>query len=76
MRHDLDLNGSDYLSHPIVIDEGGTPELAAMGNRMPSYRALQWADVQAIADAEGVSLEYAPDCAQLHYRATARVSAG
>ena len=60
----------------ITLEPGGTPELAAMGNRMPSYRSLQWADVQAIADAEGVSLEYAPDCAQLHYRATTRASAG
>jgi len=51
----------------ISLEPGGMPELAAMGNRMPTYRALQWADVQAIADAEGVRLDYGTDCAQLHY---------
>ncbi|MEO7945537.1 MAG: hypothetical protein ABIR56_00245 [Polaromonas sp.] len=59
----------------ITLEPGGTPEFAAMGNRMPIYRALQWADVQAIADAEGVSLEYASDCAQLHYLAASRAAA-
>ncbi len=37
------------------------------GNRMPTYRALQWADVQALADAEGVHMEHAPDFVQLRY---------
>lgn len=59
----------------ITLEPGGTPELAAMGNRIPTYRALQWADVQAIADAEGVRLEYATGCAELHYVAASRVVA-
>lgn len=53
----------------ISLEPGGTPELAAMGSRMPIYRALQWADVQAIAEAEVVRLDYAADCVQLHYLA-------
>ena len=53
----------------ISLEPGGTPELAAMGSHMPIYRALQWADVQAIAEAEGVRLDYAADCVQLHYLA-------
>lgn len=60
----------------ITLEPGGTAELVAMGNRMPTYRALQWADVQAVADAEGVSLKYAPDCVQLHYFAVISASAG
>ncbi|MEO8015695.1 hypothetical protein [Polaromonas sp.] len=36
-------------------------------NRMPTYRALQWADVQALADAEGVHVEHAADFVQLGY---------
>ena len=53
----------------ISLEPGGTPELAAMEGRLPIYRALQWADVQAIAEAEGVRLDYAADCVQLHYLA-------
>ena len=59
----------------ITIEPGGMAELAAMGSRMPTYRILQWADVQALADAEGVSLDYAPDFVQLDYRAAASASA-
>ena len=36
-------------------------------NRMPTYRNLHWADVQALADAEGVHIEYARDFAQLRH---------
>jgi hypothetical protein len=42
-------------------------EVAPPGNRMPTYRSLQWADVQALADAEGVQIDYAPDFVQLKY---------
>ena len=49
----------------IAIEPGGTAELAAMESPMPTYRTLQWADVQALADAEGVHLVYAPDFVQL-----------
>lgn len=59
----------------ITIEPGGMAELAAMGSRMPTYRILQWADVQALADAEGVSLDYAPDFVQLDYCAAASASA-
>ena len=53
----------------ISLEPGGTPELAAMEGRLPIYRILQWADVQAIAEAEGVRLDHAADCVQLHYLA-------
>ena len=42
-------------------------EPAILANRMPTYRSLQWADVQALADAEGVGIEYAPHFVQLRY---------
>lgn len=38
-------------------------------NRMPTYRSLDWADVQALADAEGVHIEYTRDFAQLRHSA-------
>ncbi|ABM35978.1 hypothetical protein Pnap_0659 [Polaromonas naphthalenivorans CJ2] len=57
----------------IAIEPGGMAELASMGSRMPTYRLLQWADVQALADAEGVHLDYAPDFVQLDYCAAATV---
>lgn len=57
----------------ITIEPGGTTELAAMESRMSTYRCLQWADVQALADAEGVHLDYAPDFVQLDYCAAATV---
>jgi hypothetical protein len=60
----------------ITLEPGGTPELAAMGNRAQVYRVLQWTDVQAIADAEGVYLKYGPDGAQLHYCAATPAAAG
>lgn len=53
----------------ISLEPGGSPELADMGNRLANYRALQWADVQAIADAEGVQLDYSSRCVKLSYRA-------
>lgn len=56
----------------ISLAPGGTPELAAMGSRLPIYRTLQWADVQAIAEAEGVRLDYSADCVHLHYLAPHR----
>jgi hypothetical protein len=46
-------------------------EVAAPGNRMPIYRSLQWADVQALADAEGVHIDFAPDFVQLKYAGAA-----
>ena len=50
-------------------------ELALMGGPMPTYRILQWADVQALADAEGVRLDYGPDFVQLDCCAAAGASA-
>lgn len=51
----------------ITIVAAAPSELAALGNRMPTYRCLQWDDVQALADAEGVHVEHAPDFVQLRY---------
>jgi len=51
----------------IMLAAAAPNELLAGSNRMPTYRALQWADVQALADAEGVQIEYALDFVQLNY---------
>ena len=51
----------------ISLEPGGSPELAAMGSPTTTYRTLNWADVQAIADAEGVQLHRSSRAAQLHY---------
>ena len=53
----------------ISIVQGDTAEPVRVENRIPSYRALQWADVQALADAEGVQLHHAPDSVRLAYMA-------
>lgn len=53
----------------ISLEPGGTPALAEVGNGIPIYRLLQWADVQAIADAEGIALVYSAGSAQLQYLA-------
>lgn len=63
------------LQVKIALEDGGTPALADMGIPMPIYRVLHWADVQAIADAEGVRLEYSTRGAQLHYLAPSRTAA-
>lgn len=52
----------------IALEPGGSPELA-MGSHTPTYRSLAWADAQAIADAEGVRLDYSSCSVQLHYLA-------
>ena len=49
----------------IALEPGGTPALAEVGSGLPIYRALQWADVQAIADAERVALVYCARSVQL-----------
>ena len=41
-------------------------ELLNGGNQMPTYRALQWADVQALAEAENVGVEQGADFVQLN----------
>ena len=51
----------------ISIVQGDTAEPAVVENRIPSYRALQWADVQALADAENVQLHHTPDGVRLAY---------
>lgn len=58
---------TDNVCLTISLEPGGTPELADMGSRLPIYRTLQWTDVQAIAEAEGVRLDYAAHSVQLHY---------
>lgn len=42
-------------------------EHATLGSRIPTYRSLQWADVQALADVEGVGIEHAPQSVQLRH---------
>lgn len=60
----------------ITITAAAPNELATLGNRMPTYRSLQWADVQALADAEGVHIEYAPDFVRLRYAGASTVLSG
>ena len=57
--------GNTHLKISMTRDE--TAEPARAENRIPSYRALQWADVQALADAEGVQLHHAPDSVRLAF---------
>ena len=38
-----------------------------MASRIPNYRLLQWDDVQALAEMEGVELEHAPNFVRLGY---------
>lgn len=51
----------------ISIVPSDTADLAMADSRVPGYRALQWADVQALADAEGVQLLHAPGFVRLTY---------
>jgi len=51
----------------ISIVPNDTADLAMADSRVPGYRALQWADVQALADAEGVRLHHAFDSVRLAY---------
>lgn len=60
----------------ITIAAVAPHELVALDNRMPTYRSLQWADVQALADAEGVHIDYAPDFVQLKYAGAGAVVSG
>ena len=56
-----------YTQLKISLVQNGTADPAMMENRILSYRALQWDDVQALADAEGVQLHHAPDSVLLIY---------
>jgi len=51
----------------ITIEAVAPNDLLPLENRMPIYRLLQWTDVHALAEAEGVQIEYALDFVQLHY---------
>lgn len=51
----------------ISIIPSDTADLAMVDSRIPGYRALQWADVQALAEAEGVQLHPEPDFVRLAY---------
>ena len=53
------------LKISIVPLEAAQPVLVE--NHISSYRALQWDDVRALADAEGVQLHHAPDFVQLAF---------
>jgi len=52
----------------ISLEPGGSPEMLGMGGRTQAYRSLGWDDVQALAEAEGVSLIHDSQCVQLYYR--------
>jgi len=54
----------------IAVGPCASNDLAAMATRIPSYRLLQWDDVQALAEVEGVGLEHAPDFVRLDYGPT------
>ena len=58
---------ADAIGLRITIAAITRNELVTDGQRMLTYRALQWADVQALADAEGVQIEHAADFVQLKY---------
>ena len=60
-----DTDGRIYLK--LALESGGSPELLVQGERMQTYRSLDWDDVQALADAEGISLSYGDRCVQLFY---------
>ena len=51
----------------ISIVSQDTVQPVPVENYISSYRALQWDDVQALADAEGVQLHHAPDFVQLAF---------
>ena len=57
--------GSTRLTISIV--KPGVVKPVTLQNSMPGYRALQWADVQALADAEGVQLHLGPDSVHIVY---------
>lgn len=64
-----------HIRLTVSLAPGGSPELADMENPLANYRALQWDDVQAIANAEGVELAYSAHHAQLSYRLDAAAAA-
>ena len=57
--------GSGGVQLQISVLASTMAETAVIENRLPSYRALQWADVQALANAEGVQLQQDADSVRL-----------
>ncbi|MDB5931633.1 MAG: hypothetical protein JWR60_3340 [Polaromonas sp.] len=55
-------DGQTHLK--VMLVPGGSLELVGVGSRVQTYRNLGWDDVQLLADAEGVSLDY--DVQQVH----------
>ena len=51
----------------IMLKPGSTAELTGLGGPASVYRGLDWSDVLALAQAEGVSLHYGDSWAQLCY---------
>jgi hypothetical protein len=51
----------------ITTAPAASNELFTGVNQMTTYRALQWTDVQALADAEGVHIEYAASFVKMKY---------
>ena len=54
----------------ITVGPCASNDLAVMASRIPNYRLLQWNDVQALAEMEGVELEHAPNFVRLDYGPT------
>ena len=61
---------SSWTQLTITLAPGGRTGLAGMGVRAPTYRSIDWDDVQALANAEGVSLSHDCNCARLRYCAS------
>jgi hypothetical protein len=60
-----DTDGRLYLK--IALEAGGSPELLVQGERLQTYRNMGWDDVQALAEAEGISLSHDDRSVQLFY---------
>lgn len=58
-----DVAGDELLITLLMIDDGGISQQVSL----ESYRALDWNDVQSLADVDGVLLEYERDRVQLRY---------
>ena len=61
---------SSWTQLTITLVPGGRTGLVGMGVRLPTYRCIDWDDVQALANAEGVSLSHDSNCARLRYCAS------
>lgn len=63
-------NGAGVIQLKITVEPCALNDPAITATRISNYRLLQWDDVQALADVEGVKLEHAPDFVRLDYCTT------